>query len=774
MSELDDWLAKKRDTSPVTPKPSTTGGSDLDQWLAKRKQGGPRRVAPSGADLLGEAERESRQAAGMVGELPAGPGVGENVSIGAGRTFYNRILPAASSIAEVTEGMQRGNFGPAWQMTKEAVRGAYHALKPPDPQVTRDASGNVTGMELRPPDPTLVAAQQERQRRYQASPDFQRAQLANQRLNSRARLDPSMLGKTIRGASEAITSAAPVVAAGAAGGLPGVAMASAAMSADNPSQMGPNAAMAVLPTPGIGALAKRLRGKPEAAPQRQLFETAPKLSTMRRAGQIASDVYNLPRAAMASADISAPLRQGAILTLPPSQWGRAAKAGIRMFQSFKSDRFKQIAGELNSAPDAPVAKQAGLHLSTDRTGVLRKTEEDFLSSFSERLPIIKQSNQAYSMYLDSLRLDTFSKYKRVIDKNALLSGEEKLAAYNAAANWINVATGRGSLGQTLDKAMPAMGYLFFAPRYVASRINVLDPRTYLRNASTPAGRMVLKQQMSDLVQFAGMVSATIGLAKAAGADVNTEWRSSDFLKMRFGNYRYDALAGLQQVMRLFYRLGDDAQRAARGLPAKQGEGTLDVASRFARSKLAPVPSYFVDALARRDYTGQPFEPGKGALDRVTPLIWNDFVEAYQKEGFGGAAKNLPGLVGVGVANFENRSGSIQSAGNFAAKLQEHGIEPDFAKRLKGEPEDLYNARLKRIEDWSDKYGNSLVDHPGFEKLTPVQQRHALKALRESIHEEANDRYPNLSLLEPGRLIYQAKESEREKAERGKRKFYSEP
>jgi hypothetical protein len=399
-----------------------------------------------------------------------------------------------------------------------------------------------------------------------------------------------------------------------------------------------------------------------------------------RAQKIGSNVISalsLPRAVMASADLSAPLRQGAILTLPPQQWKRAALSGWRMLQaaipnvkipekrlSFMipaklrgkqliDSRYEGLVDELNNHPDAVVGKKAGLFMSTDPDSGkdLTGREEDFISKWTGKIPIVKESEQAYKTYLDSIRLETFRKYKRVIDNNPKLTPGERNKAYQAAANWINVASGRGSLGQTFDKAMPAMSTIFFAPRYTASRIQVLNPLTYAKNVTTPAGRAVFKQQMGDLFQFAAVVSATLALAAAAGADIEDDPESPDFLKIKVGDTRYDNLAGLQQLMRLYYRLGKDAGNAAQGVESKRGQGALDIAGRFGRSKLAPVPSYLTDMLTRRTFIGEKFTPGKGVVERVIPLMWRDMVEAYQKEGTAGAAKFTPGFFGIGVQDY---------------------------------------------------------------------------------------------------------------------------
>src|SRR4030095_12961877 len=134
-----------------------------------------------------------------------------------------------------------------------------------------------------------------------------------------------------------------------------------------------------------------------------------------------------------------------------------------------------------------------------------------------------------------------------------------------AAQAVNEATGRGSLGQKIDKSFEALNYFLFSPRFIASRLNVLNPATWIRNWNAgPAGRAVLKGQMSDLAQYVGTATATLGLFKAAGADVTLNPESPDFGKIRFGNYRYDIGAGLSQVMRLYYRVGEDLARAGRG------------------------------------------------------------------------------------------------------------------------------------------------------------------------------------------------------------------
>lgn len=427
--------------------------------------------------------------------------------------------------------------------------------------------------------------------------------------------------------------------------------------------------------------------------------------------------FRLLRSVLSSGDISAPFRQGAILTLPPSQWGKAAKAGVRMFQAFSTKKYNQIVEAIASHPAAPAADEAGLYLATRTNEGLKKTEEYFLSRYADKIPIVKQSEQAYKTYLDSLRMDTFSRYKAVIDK-AGLSSEQAAQAYKAAADWINIATGRGSFGQKIDRALPVLNEILFAPRNLASRLQVLNPATYAKNAATQEGRIVLKEQMKDLVQFAGVVAGTMQLAKAAGADVSLNPNSPDFLKIKYGNFRYDPLAGLQQVMRVVYRVGAELGKRAEGEKASDPDA-LDIAGRFLRSKLAPVPSFFADFITGRTVTGKPFEAGKAVMERTLPLQWNDFIEAYQAEGFPGVAKSLPGAVGVGTQRYESNpvNDAIERAKPLFTELQRLNKQvPALRKRGEGdkkEPDDIFNARVKQFGQNYTQYGLQLLQNERF-------------------------------------------------------------
>jgi hypothetical protein len=91
------------------------------------------------------------------------------------------------------------------------------------------------------------------------------------------------------------------------------------------------------------------------------------------------------------------------------------------------------------------------------------------ADLAEKIPGVRASNRAYVVYLNRLRADMFDAMSATLARN----GEPTMAEYKAIAQYINVATGRGSFGKKFDKATDALAAVFFSPRYVASRFNFI-------------------------------------------------------------------------------------------------------------------------------------------------------------------------------------------------------------------------------------------------------------------------------------------------------------
>lgn len=433
-----------------------------------------------------------------------------------------------------------------------------------------------------------------------------------------------------------------------------------------------------------------------------------------------------------TADISYPFRQGDLLMLRPLQWRQAKEVWTKMFQAFKTKNFEAINKALATHPDTPLAKEAGLALDVGEEAFGRRAGSK-ISEAVQKTPIIKHSEQAYNTAANVQRFEAFQQYKQAIDKTGL-SPEEAMKGYKAAAQWINIATGRGSLGQRIDRAFEALNLAYFSPRYVASRLNVLNPAMYIKNAMSPGGRVVLRQQMSDLMQFGTVAATTLYLAKQAGADVTLNWNSPDFGKIKFGNWRYDIGAGLTQMLRLIFRVGEDFRRAAKGEKPKFGKSAIDIGETFLSYKLSPPAGVFRDFIKQRTVEGKPFTYGRAAADLVAPMQWADFVDAYQKEAWGGVAKTAIGTFGPGVQNYESPpvQAAIERAQPLLSELQRLGKSvSELKKRGEGdklEPDDIFNKRVQQFGQNYTLYGLKLLDNERFKNASDEVKGKALEAL----------------------------------------------
>jgi hypothetical protein len=584
------------------------------------------------------------------------------------------------------------------------------------------------------------ASQQRQQRQFSQGnlPAIESA-VKRKRVEELSAQDPSLSGRITRGVVSGGIQSLPYIAAGGAP-LPTAAV-GALMSLDRPEDIPISAGLGLVGGPGGSRAVERVLGKgaaqiveQEAVPaggqmtlpgMEQAIAQAAKQVPESTLKGIASEVSAFPRAMMSSLDISAPGRQGLLLSVAPSRWGAAIKAGARMFQAFKPESYERITKEIANHPDALLAERSGLFLA------FRQAEEFFTSKLASKIPGVSASQRAYETYLDSLRMSTFSQYKRIVDK-AAMSQADTLKAYEAAAKWINIATGRGSLGKRFDDAVPLLSQFLFAPRYTASRLQVLNPVMYYRNFKDPATRAVGKQQMKDLAQYLGAVAVTYGLAKAAGFDVGLDPKSGDFLKIRAGTKTFDPGAGLVQVMRFAIRAGYDFFHAGKGEKAEYGQDAPSLIERFIRSKLAPIPSYAWDFFSRRTYEGKEFTSGQaravGALERVTPLTWSDFTTALYNEGLGSAAATLPGAIGIGVQNYSKPGGVFERLQPVLSEYTrfKRGI-PEIRKTA-NEDDNAFGARVKVFGEALETHGLNLVNSDEYRKATDAEKDAALRLL----------------------------------------------
>lgn len=411
----------------------------------------------------------------------------------------------------------------------------------------------------------------------------------------------------------------------------------------------------------------------EKALEKDVLERRTKLEKARDGF---AEVLSLPRSIMASIDFSAPLRQGLVLTV--NNPVIASKAFVEMFrQAASQNRFDRWLEELKETPQYQVMKDSGLYIADTRTAKLSAKEEQFMSNLADKIPLIGKgfemkvgskkvklggldliggSERAYVGYLNKLRTDVFAKTADVFEKEGLsLQNSPKL--YKALGDYINSATGRGNLGKW-EESSAILNSLFFSPRLIASRINLLtnwaNPQWY---ANTPP--KVRQMYALDMAKLVGVGVTLLSLASLGGAEVEEDPRSSDFGKIKVGDTRWDIWGGFQQFVRFMAQFSLAQRKNTKTKQIKDLDGTgfnsetrASVFGNMIRSKMAPVPGTLWNLASGKTMVGEEYGL-KDVPNSFLPLFASDLYKAMERDGAskGVIETGIPAVFGVGVQTY---------------------------------------------------------------------------------------------------------------------------
>jgi len=454
------------------------------------------------------------------------------------------------------------------------------------------------------------------------------------------------------------------------------------------------------------------------------------------------DIAGIPRTAMTSFDFSMGLRQGSgVMFTNFPQWMKANKESVKYAFNGKyfdeamnaiknDDAYTLITDKMNVRLPGAIGEGAELMSSKD---------------ILENIPVygkgIEGSNRAYTGGLTKLRYEVAKKW---VDSLGGVDEVAKLTDTQLAdlGEVVNTFTGSGGkMNGLTDKHIQTLSSTLFAPRLWASRLNMLNPRFYQR--LSPVAR---KAALKNMASFMGAATATTGLLEYAipGVEVEKDPRSSDFLKIKVGNTRYDIFSGLQQNIVLGARLatgekksstsgemvtlGDgygDPSRFDVGVDALQNKfnPVLGLVSRYMQS--GPSDEDSDNPLIRTDKFGEEVNFGTEVAKMGAPLGLMGVKETYDDTGdFKKAAlMNLPGIGGVGVQTYgeiptkeQDRYNANEDLKTRKKALDEAGIPitadkigdlakvGDYEKALQGAEYRL--AELEQDEDATENSKNT--------------------------------------------------------------------
>jgi hypothetical protein len=195
-----------------------------------------------------------------------------------------------------------------------------------------------------------------------------------------------------------------------------------------------------------------------------------------------------------------------------------------------------------------------------------------------------------------------------------------------------------------------------------------------------------------------------------------EWdpRSTEFLKIRFGDIVLDPAAGMAQVVTFTSRIAPDFMgggmtKSSTGeiVPIRGpdvpfvGTSVLDVWVRFFQSKLAPLPAAILNANVGENVIGEETDIVHELLTLPIPLSFGDVYDALQADGYSTkAALATLALFGDGVNRYQNADPA-----KFAKKITLHP-ELEGVSKTTGE-EFSYTEAVEQMVAEAKKRGITL-------------------------------------------------------------------
>lgn len=367
---------------------------------------------------------------------------------------------------------------------------------------------------------------------------------------------------------------------------------------------------------------------------------------MQKARDLALEVLNdLPKALKTAWDDSAVLRQGLLFTVDPARLPTTVKALGRSLRAMASEEYaRRVESAINNRPLAAQAKAAGLEL-TSWGSDLTRAEEAIRSRFSDKIPGVKASNRAFSTYLNLHRATAF-------DLWMLAAPNATPAEQKAFAGAINVFTGRADVGPELSRHLNTAGKVLWSPRLWLSRLQLMAGQPLWRG--TARTRKLIAAQMARSL-LGWMALRTLVSLSLDADDDETDPRSSDFGKIKIGDYRLDPGAGILQNAVLASRLlagvitpGEEFKSTKTG---KFRELRIDDVFRFLQNKVTPTIG---SALYARfgDYENDDPSAVDVARHMLEPLAFQGMYDAMADLGVPrGAALSALSWFGWGLQNY---------------------------------------------------------------------------------------------------------------------------
>jgi len=410
---------------------------------------------------------------------------------------------------------------------------------------------------------------------------------------------------------------------------------------------------------------------------------------------LATNILGVPRATMASFDLSAPLNQG---------WGMVSRKRFytslgSMLKYVKSKgAYRDLQASIITSLEYPLAKKAGLRL-TELGNKLELREEQFMTTLLDKVPGFAASQRAYTGFLNKLRFDSF----KDLVKKAEVAGEdisEGSQTTKDLASAVNDFTGGARVGK-IEGAVPLLNAAFFSPRKITSTVNMLNPLKYIDPKISKTAR---KERTRNMIGSLALSAGVIALySLLSGKEQEADPTSSEFGKIRVGDTRLDVSGGNATYLNLLSRLITGKIKSSTGVSRKLGTGYgetsgADLLAQFLRYKLSPNASLLVDAVTKANAIGEKKTIPQSVIDRFKPMYVSSLVELLKSDTDGKFAFALAGLLGANLNTYSATTDWEQSTSKTLLQFKEKVGNEKFKRA-----NDQFN---RNFDEWLSKTTNS--------------------------------------------------------------------
>lgn len=428
-----------------------------------------------------------------------------------------------------------------------------------------------------------------------------------------------------------------------------------------------------------------------------LWETDKIKTAAKIIGDSVKTLSNTVVEAVASWDNSFIGRQGGLTLIKnPTAWWKMAKGSLEDFYKTLKGQTPEdvVMANVYSDPDY-------INGNYKKAGINFGIEEEVPTKILEKVPvagrIFKASDVAFTDSAIRARQSLFKMYTKVYKATNTPIDD---ALLRDIGTQVNAITARGRVDK-IGTSQPVK-MLMWAPRMLKADWDILTAHTFGLGLETTVGKKMAAKTIFSVVVITAAITA---IAKSMGADVETDPRSSDFLRIKVGNTRFNMplIRGMPQIVTLAARvLTQESKSSTTGLISKLNTGEFgskslwDVGIDFLVNKTTPPARVVIDWARGKNFSGQK-PTVLNTLFGILPISVQNFVQLKDQKTIEAAIGSFLDLFGEGSVTYNNKTDWNVNPGAELQQFKEK-VGQDKFKQANDEFNQVFDQKFKQLQD----------------------------------------------------------------------------